>query len=119
MDEVRDGLKFLFQTKNQVTFCASGSGDAGREVVLGNLIEPNDVVLVCVSGSFGSRAVEISKRYGAVVKALESKLGTTLTYEQIRAHVETHQPKILFVCHGDSSTGILQSLNNLGELCRR
>lgn len=119
MDEIRDGLKFLFQTENPVTFCASGSGDAGREVVLGNLIEPNDVVLVCVTGSFGSRAVEISQRYGAVVKTLVSKSGTTLTYEQIRAHVETHQPKILFVCHGDSSTGVLQPLNNLGDLCRR
>lgn len=74
---------------------------------------------MCVNGSFGQRAVEMSTRYGADVRVLESKLGTALTYEQIRAHVEIHKPKILFVCHGDSSVGVLQRIDNLGELCRR
>lgn len=119
MDEIRDGLRYLFQTKNKVTFCATGSGNAGMEVVLGNLIEANDVVLICVSGTFGLRAVEMSKRYGADVRILESKLGQALPYEQIRAHIEANKPKLLFICHGDSSTGVLQSIENLGELCRR
>lgn len=53
MDEVKEGLKYVFQTKNAVTFCGTGSGNAGMEIVLGNLIEPKDVVLCCVSGAFG------------------------------------------------------------------
>lgn len=89
------------------------------EIVIGNLLEPNDVILVCVSGAFGWRAVEMAKRYGGDVRVLESKLGTTFKYEQIRAHLETTKPKILFVCHGDSSTGVLQNLEQLGDLCRR
>lgn len=89
------------------------------EICLGNLIEPDDIVLVFVSGSFGWRAVEMSRRYGADVRTVESKLGTAFKYEQIRAHIELHKPKIVFICHGDSSTGVLQSLDKVGELCRR
>lgn len=119
MFEIRDGLKYLFQTRNPITFCGTGSGNAGMEICLGNLIEPADIVLIFVSGSFGWRAVEMSKRYGADVRSVESKLGTTFKYEQIRAHIELHKPKIVFICHGDSSTGVLQSLDKVGDLCRR
>lgn len=119
MDEIRDGLRYVFQTKNANTFCGTGSGNAGMEIVIGNLLEPNDVILVCVSGTFGWRAVEMAKRYGGDVRVLESKLGTSMKYDQIRAHVETNKPKILFVCHGDTSTGVLQNLEQLGDLCRR
>lgn len=119
MDEVKEGLKYLFQTKNPVTFCVSGSGNSGMETVLGNLIEAGDVILVAVIGSFGLRAVDMATRYGADVRVLEAKLGTTLKYDQIRAHLDTHKPKLLFVVHGDSSTGVLQPLHNLGDLCHR
>lgn len=119
MDDIRDGLRYLFQTRNPITFCGTGSGNAGMEICLGNLIEPGDIVVVFVSGAFGWRAVEMSKRYGADVRIVESKLGTAFKYEQIRAHIELHQPKIMFICHGDSSSGVLQSLNNVGELCQR
>lgn len=119
MDEIRDGLKYVFQTRNPITFCGTGSGNAGMEICLGNLIETDDIVLVFVSGSFGWRAVEMAKRYGGDVRIVESKLGTSFKYEQIRAHVELHQPKIMFICHGDSSTGVLQTLDKIGELCHR
>lgn len=89
------------------------------EIALGNTLEPNDVILICVSGTFGWRAVEMSKRYNADVRIIESKLGTTFKYEQIRAQVVLHKPKVLFICHGDSSTGVLQNLDKLGELCQR
>lgn len=119
MDEIRDGLKYLFQTRNEVTFCGTGSGSAGMEIVIGNLIEPNDVILVFVSGTFGWRAVEMAKRYGGDVRSVESKLGTTFKYEQIRAQIDIHKPKVLFICHGDSSTGVLQNLDKVGDLCQR
>lgn len=119
MDEVREGLKYLFQTKNPVTFCVTGSGNSGMETVLSNLIEPGDVVLIAIIGAFGLRAVDMVRRKGADVRVIEAKLGTALKYDQIRAHLETHKPKLLFTVHGDSSTGVLQSLDNLGDLCQR
>lgn len=119
MDEIRDGLKYLFQTKNPATFCVTGSGQSGLECALGNLIEDGDVVLVCVTGAFGLIAAEKAIRYGADVRTLEAKPGTSLQYEQIRAHLITHKPKVLFIVHGESSVGVFQSLENLGDLCER
>lgn len=119
MDEVREGLKYLFQTKNPSTFCVTGSGNSAMDTVLGNLIETGDVVLVAVIGTFGRLAANMATRYGADVRVIESKLGTALKYDQIRAHLETHKPKLFFIVHGDSSTGVLQSLDNLGDLCQR
>lgn len=119
MDEIKEGVKWLFQTTNPMTFCCTGSGNSGMETVLSNLIEPGDEIIVGVIGTFGLRAVDMSERYGAKVKVLEAKLGTSLGYEQIRAHVETHKPKLLFLVHGDSSTGVLQDIKNVGEVCRR
>lgn len=119
MDEVKEGLKYLFQTKNPVTFCVSGSGSSGMETALGNLIEAGDVVLIGIIGTFGHRAADMARRYGAVVRVIEAKLGIALTYDQIRAHLEIHKPKLLFIVHGDSSTGVLQSLDNLSDLCQR
>lgn len=119
MNEIKEGLQYLFQTKNPVTLCATGTGNAGMETVLSNLIEKNDVVLIAITGAFGHRAVDIATRNGADIRILEAKLGTALKYEQIRAHIEAHKPKLLFICHGDSSTGVLQEIKDLGELCRR
>jgi alanine-glyoxylate transaminase/serine-glyoxylate transaminase/serine-pyruvate transaminase len=28
-----------------------------------------------------------------------------------------HKPAVTFVCHGESSTGVMQPLDGLGELC--
>lgn len=119
MDEIKDGVKYLFQTTNAITFCTSGSGSSAMETVLINLIEEGDEVLIGIIGAFGHRALDIASRCGANVHVLEAKLGTSLTYEQIRAHVETHKPKLLFLVHGDSSTGVLQKLDNIGDVCRR
>lgn len=119
MDDIKDGLRYIFQTSNTVTFCASCSGNGGIETVLFNLIEDGDVILFGVAGDFGRRAVDVGKRLGADVRILEAKLGTVLQYEQIRGHMELHRPKILYLVHGDSSTGVLQSLEGLGDLCRR
>lgn len=119
MDDIKDGLKYLFQTTNPLTFCSTGSGYSGMETILSNLIEEGDDVLVAVTGAYGHRAVDMSQRYGANVHVLEAKLGASLSYDQIRAHVVAHKPKILFVVHGDSSTGVLQQIDGLGDLCRR
>lgn len=119
MDEIKEGIQYLFQTKNPVTFCTTGSGNAGMETVLSNLIEEGDIVLVAITGFFGHRAVDMAKRYGADVRTLEAKLGTALKYEQIQAHLQANKPKILFVVQGDSSTGVLQQISGLGALCRR
>src|SRR3990170_1911920 len=68
MDETAELLRFVFQTKNAITFALPGTGSAGMEAALVNLIEPGDGVLVGVNGYFGERLSEMASRHGAEVR---------------------------------------------------
>ena len=57
-------LRHVFRTENRLTLAVSGTGSAGMEAVLVNLIEPGDEVLVCVNGVFGNRMADIVERVG-------------------------------------------------------
>jgi len=120
MDEIKDGIKYIFQTLNDATMCVSGSGHAGMETALCNLVEDGDVVLVGCTGIWGHRASEIAKRYGADVRYVEARLGRSLSLEEINSAFAIHCPKIFFIAQGDSSTGILQkNLKDISLLCRK
>ena len=69
----QDGIRYLFQTKNDVTFALAGTGHSGMECALTNLVEPGDVVCVLISGVWGQRCEEMVRRLGAVPKAVQSK----------------------------------------------
>lgn len=119
MDDIKEGLKYLFQTENAVTLCVSASGHGGMEAALCNLIEQGDVVLMAVTGLWGKRAGEMASRYGADVRYIEAGHGAVVTLDRLTNYMQTHKPKVLFVTQGDSSTGVLQSLESVGDLCRR
>ncbi|XP_034490130.1 serine--pyruvate aminotransferase, mitochondrial [Drosophila innubila] len=120
MDEVKEGIKYIFQTLNDATMCISGSGHCGMEASLCNLIEDNDVVLMGITGMWGHRAADMARRYGADVRYVEASFGRALTLEEIRFAFDTHKPRVFFIAQGDSSTGILQRhIREIGELCRQ
>lgn len=64
MDEIKQGIQYVFQTRNRLTLAVSGSGHSGLEAALFNLLEPGDSFLVGVNGIWGQRAVEIGERIG-------------------------------------------------------
>src|SRR5262252_2736409 len=72
MDDVRSMLRQVFRTKNELTFPVSGTGTAGMETCLVNLIEPGDPVVVLVQGYFGARMAEIASRCGAQLTTLQA-----------------------------------------------
>lgn len=117
MDEVKDGLRYIFQTENRATMCITGSAHTGMEALLGNLLEDGDVVLIAVNGIWAERAVEMSTRYGADVRVLKGPADRPFPLEDLTAAIALHKPKCLFVTHGDSSTGLLQPLEGLGQVC--
>lgn len=119
MDEIKDGLRYIFQTKNPLTLCVSTSGHGGMEATLCNLLEDGDVVLMGVTGIWGQRAGDMATRYGFDVRYLPCFFGKSLSLEEIRDSMEAHKPKVLFMVQGDSSTGVLQSLEGISEICRK
>ncbi len=118
MNEIQEMLRYVWQTDNPFTLPVSGTGSAAMEATLANLVEPGDVVLVGVMGYFGERLVDMAGRYGANVQTLEKPWGDVFTLAEIRAALERHKPAILALVHAETSTGALQPMAGIGELCR-
>ncbi len=75
MEEVKELLRYVLQTANELTIPVSGTGSAGMETCISNLVETGDEVLVCVNGYFGERMCEIVDRYGGKVKRIDTPWG--------------------------------------------
>lgn len=118
MDEVKELLRYLFQTDNDFCIPVSGAGSAAMEMCLANLIEPGDVVLVGVCGYFSERIYDMAKRYGADVKRLEGTWGKWLSIEELRAALQTHKPALLCLVNGETSTGVHQKIEGISDLCK-
>ncbi|XP_009995029.1 PREDICTED: serine--pyruvate aminotransferase [Chaetura pelagica] len=119
MDEIKAGIQYAFQTWNQLTLAISGTGHCAMEAALLNLLEHGDSALVAVNGIWGQRAAEIGRRLGADVHELLKPPGEYFTPEDIEEGLAQHKPLVLFITHGESSTGVLQPLEGLGQLCHR
>jgi len=117
MDDVKAGVQYIFQTKNPMSLALSATGHAAMECVMTNMLEPGKTVLIANNGIWGVRSADMARRQGATVKEITTPTGTCFTLEQIAAGIKEHQPDLLFVTHGESSTGVLQPLEGLGALC--
>jgi len=118
MKQVSELYRGVFQTQNRWTLLIDGTARAAIEAALASLIEAGDRVLVPVFGRFGHLKVEIARRFGAEVKAVEIEWGTVFTPEQLEKEIKAFRPKIVAVSHGDTSTTMAQPLQELGKLCR-
>ncbi len=101
-------LRYVFQTSNEWTFALSGTGTAGMEAALANLIETGDSVLACIHGYFGSRLAEIATRLGAAVDRIERPLGEIFPVEQIDSALRLKKYKLVTIVHAETSTGAEQ-----------
>src|SRR5262249_35782444 len=110
-------LRGTYQTRNPLTFPISATGMAGMETCLVNLIEPGDRTVVCVNGFFGSRMADIAGRAGAQVTALEQGWGEGFDCNRVRAVLQKVRPRVLSIVQAETSTGALQPLEGLGQLC--
>jgi (S)-ureidoglycine-glyoxylate aminotransferase len=108
----------VFQTENRRTLLVDGTARAAIEAALVSLIEPGDKVLVPVFGRFGHLKVEIARRCGADVVAIETEWGSVFDDPQLLEAVKQHRPKLVAVSHGDTSTTMAQPLAELGRICR-
>lgn len=117
MDETCEMIRQVYRTKNKLTFPVSGTGMAGMETILVNLIEPGDEVIVMINGVFGGRMKDNMERCGATVHAVEIPWGQSFTREQFADAVAAHpKAKLLGVVHAETSTGALQDLSGVGDL---
>ena len=102
---ITDGLKQLFETRNDVlTLTASGTG--AMESVVVNTLSPGDRVLVVSIGSFGDRFARIAAAYGADIEKLDFEWGTAAGPEAVAGALESGAHKAVFVTHNETATGV-------------
>ncbi|XP_061723973.1 alanine--glyoxylate aminotransferase-like [Cydia pomonella] len=120
IQDIRAGIQYAFQTRSKLVLAVSGSGHAGMETVICNLIAPGELLLVPSRGFWDERAMDIARRQGIRVETIKtSEPFTTFSLEELESALERHHPAGLFITHGDSSTGTLQTLKGLGDLCHK
>jgi alanine-glyoxylate transaminase/serine-glyoxylate transaminase/serine-pyruvate transaminase len=119
MDDIKVGLQYVFQTENPWTLVISGPGHLAMEAVLVNLLEQGDTMLVGVNGLWGDRVADLAFRIGAKAVRMETEPGNTFSLQEIEAALVTSRPKVLFLVHSESSTGVMQNLDGVGDLCRK
>jgi aspartate aminotransferase-like enzyme len=119
MNEVMALCRFAFQTENPRTFPVSGTGRAGLEAAIVSLVEPGDRVIVGECGRFGLLLIEIAERCGAQVVPVRAEWGRVIEPEAIEAALPGGRTKLVALVHGETSTGVLQPLEDIARLCRR
>ena len=120
MDDTVGLLRRVFGTENRLTLPVSGTGTAGMEAALANVVEPGDGVVVGVKGYFGERIADIATRCGGVVTRVEAEWGTHIPAEKIaEAVAKVSTPKLVALVHGETSTGILQPLKDAVEIAHQ
>ncbi|HEX8802716.1 MAG TPA: alanine--glyoxylate aminotransferase family protein [Acidimicrobiales bacterium] len=112
LDETCDRLRTVFRTANPMTLPVSGTGSAGMEAALVNVVAPGDPVVVGVNGVFGERLCEVADRCGARVVRVEAPWGRPVDPEALLA-AHPH-PRVIAVVHAETSTGVRSDVAPLG-----
>jgi alanine-glyoxylate transaminase / serine-glyoxylate transaminase / serine-pyruvate transaminase len=118
MNDVQGMLRAVYRTQNPFTIAISGTGSAGMEAALVNVIEPGDTVVVVVAGVFGSRMADIVGRCGAKLVKIDVPWGEVVDHARIEEALRRAAPvKAVALVHAETSTGAHQPIDGLGKLC--
>lgn len=119
MEETKRLLRGLFQTRNELTIPISGTGSAGMEACLVNLLEPGDEAVVCITGVFGTRMADIVGRCGATLVSVEAAWGRIVDPADVAAALQRcRKPKVVAVVHAETSTGVWQPIEEISTMAR-
>lgn len=120
LGELQTGLRSLFQTENPYTLALTGTGMAGMEFCLANLLQPGETAVIAVNGFFGGRMCEIAARQGANVMRVDFPWGTPVTPGPVDDACQNAGNVALIGCvHAETSTGVESDCALIGEVARK
>ena len=116
--EIRENLKYLFQTKQEVLFFAS-SGTGAMDGAVSNLLSKGDTALVVRGGKFGERWGEICEAYGIRVSFIDVPWGDPVDPHLVADALEG-DPSIraVFATASETSTGAKHPVKELAEITK-
>lgn len=120
MEELKSLLRYVYQTKNPLTFPVSGPGSVGMEYCFVNLVAPGDKVIVCQNGVFGGRMLENVIRCGGVPVLVEDKWGEPVDPQKLEdALKKNRDAKVVAFVHAETSTGCQSDAKTLVKLAHK
>jgi aspartate aminotransferase-like enzyme len=115
LSEVTDGLKWAYQTKNDVLILTA-SGTGAMEAALVNTLSPGDKILILNIGAFGSRFVKIAKAYGLNVEEIKVERGKSAdpkVVEQKLNEDKNKEIKAVVFQQNETSTGVINDVKSI------
>ena len=119
MTETQELYRGVWATENDATLLVDGTSRAGIEAAMVSLIRPGDRVLVPVFGRFGHLLAEIAERAMAEVHTIEVPWGQVFPVSVIEEAIVRVKPHLLGLVQGDTSTTMLQPLEEIGAICAK
>jgi alanine-glyoxylate transaminase/serine-glyoxylate transaminase/serine-pyruvate transaminase len=120
MEEMKELLRYAFQTDNALTMPVSAPGSAGMEMCFVNLVEPGDKVIVCQNGVFGGRMKENVQRCGGTAVMVEDTWGVAVDPAKVEEALKANpDAKIVAFVHAETSTGAISDAKTLAELAHQ
>ena len=114
--DVAEGLKYVFQTKNEV-YMLSASGTGAMEMAIVNLLSPGDEIIVASCGNFGDRFKKMAEVYGVRVIEASVPWGNVVKPEEIeKALNENPGVKAVYTTFTETSTGVVNDIKAIGKI---
>lgn len=120
MEDMKELLRYAFQSEYTLTMPVSAPGSAGMETCFVNLVQPADKVVVCQNGVFGGRMKENVERCGGVPVMVEDSWGAPVDPNKVEDALKASpDARLLAFVHAETSTGALSDAKTLADLAHR
>jgi aspartate aminotransferase-like enzyme len=117
--QVTEGLKYVFQTKEDV-FILTSSGTGAMETAVVNMLSPGDSVISINGGKFGERWGAICRSYGVNVREIGLEWGADFNREQLASELKANpRAKAVFATLSETSSGAIYDIKGFGEVVSR
>ena len=117
LDDVRTRLRGAFRaSESALTVAISGTGTAGMETLVANLVGDGTRVLAIVTGYFGDRLAEMCRRYGAEATRLDVEWGRAVDPAAVRRALAAGRFDIVTAVHAETSTGVLNPIQDVAAV---
>ncbi|MBU0573003.1 MAG: alanine--glyoxylate aminotransferase family protein [Candidatus Margulisiibacteriota bacterium] len=119
LGEVIEGLKWAYQTKNDVlVYPCSGTG--AMEAAIVNTLSPGDKIVMINIGSFGERWTKIARAYGANVIDIKVERGKAADPRAVEEELAKHKDaKAVSMQQNETSTGVINDVEALAKVARK
>ena len=119
LKEAVEGLKYIFQTKNDV-FVLSSSGTGAMEAAVANLLSPGDSAITVEGGKFGERWTELCQAYGVKTEVIKVEWGQAVSPSEINLKLKNKNSEIkaVFVTLCETSTAVTNDIKAIADVLR-